>query len=230
MTSASVVAVLVGCGESEPADNPREVTVVGNGEVRGAPDVLNAQVGVQVTAADVSGALNAANERAKAVIDAVKGAGVPAEDVQTSQVNVEPEYATPGRDGGPRTVTGYRAGNFVRITVRELSKASQVIDTAVRAGGDAARLNGVNFALDDDSKLLADARERAFNDAKARAEQYARLSGLGLKNVLTISEAGPGSNEPLAKNQRDSAPMAAVPLEPGQETVRFTVTVKWELG
>ncbi len=75
---------------------------------------------------------------------------------------------------------------------------------------------------------MRDARARAFNDAKNRAEQYARLSGLRLGEVISIWEV-PATPTPVPLPR---APTAAtdVPLEPGQQTVNVSVTAIWELG
>ncbi|MGH9205370.1 MAG: SIMPL domain-containing protein, partial [Acidimicrobiales bacterium] len=57
-----------------------------------------------------------------------------------------------------------------------------------------------------------------------RAEQYARLSGLRLGKVISISEtSGPAPTPPARAMPTD------VPLEPGQQTVNFSVTAVWEL-
>ncbi|MCM6777414.1 SIMPL domain-containing protein [Nocardia sp. CDC159] len=219
-------AVLVsGCGHSDSgSDSAREVTVVGNGQVRGAPDILNADLGVAVTAGDVSTAVDTANSRAKAVTDAVIGAGAKREDVQTADVSVQPQY------GPDQKVTGYNATNSLHIVVRELPKASAILAAAVQAGGNETRVQGVSFALDDNSKLLADARARAFADAKARAEQYAVLAGLKLREVKTVSESASGGAPPPPGPRYNQAPMSDVPLEPGMQTVTFNVTVTWTLG
>jgi uncharacterized protein YggE len=98
----------------------------------------------------------------------------------------------------------------------------------ISTGGDATRISSVSYSIADDSQLVKDARARAFNDAKARADQYAQLSGLRLGRVLSISEAsGPaplGGGPPASPRA-----MAAVPLEPGQQTVSFSLTAVWEL-
>jgi uncharacterized protein len=97
----------------------------------------------------------------------------------------------------------------------------------VDTGGDATRIKSVSYSIADDSQLVKDARTRAFNDAKSRAEQYAQLSGLRLGTVLTISEAtAPTSGGAPAPR----AMPTAVPLEPGQQTVSFSVTAVWELN
>ena len=77
---------------------PREVTVVGSGQVRGAPDILNADIGIEVVAPDVSGAVSESNDKARQMIDAIVAAGVAPEDVQTSDLSVQPQYDA---SGGP---------------------------------------------------------------------------------------------------------------------------------
>ena len=218
---AGATLLLSGCGSSD-SGTAREVTVVGTGQVRGAPDTLNADVGVEVTAPDVSTAIDQANDKAKAVTDAMVTAGATRQDIQTTDVSVQPQY------GPDRNVSGYTATNTVHVVVRDLPKASAILSAAVQAGGNATRIRGVSFALDDNSKLLADARAGAFADAKARADQYAALSGLKLRDVKTVNETRSGeSTSPQAKAQ---FAMPDVPLEPGQQTVTFTVTVTWNMS
>jgi uncharacterized protein len=226
--SAALTAPLAACGSS--GDASKEVTVVGSGQVRGAPDILTAGVGVEVVAADVSGAVTQVNEKARQMIDAMVAAGVAAEDVRTSDLSVQPQYDSNGGPYGGGAVTGYRATNSVQIIVRDLDKASGVLDAGIAAGGNAARLNTVSFDIDDDSQLLADARARAFEDAKSRAQQYADLSDTSLKNVITITEAhstGRGQNMDMRSAQ--DAPLADIALAPGTQQVSFEVTVTWAL-
>ncbi|WP_067704350.1 SIMPL domain-containing protein [Nocardia jejuensis] len=221
--AAGVALVLTGCGSSD-SDGDRTVTVSGTGKVQGAPDVLNADLSAEATANDVSTAVSTANDKAKAITDAMVAAGAKKEDVRTSDVSLQPSY---GPDG--QNITGYRATNSVHVAVRDLPKASAVLDAAVKAGGNETRISSVSFGLEDNTKLLSDARARAFDDAKARAQQYADLAGLKLKTVRTISEGGSGGNTPM---YRDAAPAPAsgFSLEPGQQTVTFDVNVVWDLG
>lgn len=221
--TAALTVSLTACGSSE--GTTKEVTVVGTGEVRGAPDILTAGIGVEVVAPDVSGAVSQSNEKARAMIDAMVAAGVATEDVQTSDLSIQPQYNGNPYDGG--SVTGYRATNSVRIIVRDLDTASGVLDAGIAAGGNAARLNTVAFDIDDDSVLLADARARAFADAKTRAEQYADLSGTSLSNVVTITEA-PGTTGGPTMRAPDAS-MSDMVIAPGTQQVSFEVTVTWAL-
>ena len=77
--------------------------------------------------------------------------------------------------------------------------------------------------------MSRDARARAFEDARDRAQQYAELSGLSLGDVVSISEAS-GSTPPPPMPMPRGAMAESVPLSPGEQTVGFTVTAVWELG
>lgn len=233
VAAGAAVLGLAGCdatsgpGANAPTD-ARQVTVVGSGEVQGAPDTLTASVAMEAIAPDVTGAMNQSGQRQQAVIDALVDAGIAREDINTTQVSLQPQFGTDGNTvNNGNTIVGYRASNAIDVKIRDLSAASQALALIVSTGGDATRINSVNYSIEDDSQLIRDARARAFADAKNRAEQYAQLSGLDLGKVISISES-PGGSPPPTPMPRGEAAMA-VPLEPGTQTVGFSVTVVWEL-
>ena len=226
--AAAVLAAtaLSGC-DSKPAQpvaaNARQVTVVGSGEVQGAPDTVTADVGIEVVAPDVTTAMNQASDRQRAVIDALAGRGLDTKDISTTTVSVQPQY------GDNQAITGYRANNSIAVKIHQLDAAPGALATVVNVGGNTTRINSVTYSIDDDSTLVRDARARAFADAQNRAGQYAELSGLALGKIISISEA-PGSDRPRPMPAPQGAMAADVPLQPGQQTVGFSVTAVWELN
>jgi uncharacterized protein len=206
-----------------PKQDRRQVMVVGSGKVQGTPDTLTIGASIEASASDVSAAMNQSSDRTNAVIDAlVNNAKVDRKDISTTTVNLQPQYGTDSS-----TITGYRATNSISVKIRNAASASQTLALIVSTGGNSTRINSVNYSIDDDSQLVKDARARAYNDAKARADQYAQLSGLKLGKVIAITEAGASSPPPSPPVP--SAAVEAVPLEPGEQTVGFSVTVIWEL-
>jgi uncharacterized protein YggE len=167
--------------------------------------------------------MNQTNDRQQAVVNALVAAGLDRKNIGTTNVTLQPEYSRP-ESSGTATITGYRATNSIEVKIHPTDTASRLLAVIVGTGGDATRLGSVSYSIADDSQLVKDARARAFQDAKNRADQYAQLSGLRLGKVLSISEAT--GNTPST-----AAPKAAAPvtLEPGQQTVHFSVTAVWEL-
>ena len=230
-----VVAGLAACDASSKAgpssviptadSATRQVTVVGTGEVQGRPDTLSAQVSIEATAPDATAAMNQTSDKMQAVVNALVNSGIDRNDIATTNVTLQPQYG----GGDTPSIIAYQASNSVTVKIRALNNASQTLALIGTAGGDATRINSVSYAIDDDSQLVKDARTRAFDDAKDRAEQYAQLAGLTLGDVISISEsAGATPPTPLPAPMPRAA-MEAVPLEPGQQTVSFSVTVIWEL-
>ena len=228
---AGLLAASLSACDSSPAssvagpDGPvaRQVTVVGAGKVQGAPDTVTVNAAIESIAADATAAMNQTNERMTAVIDAVANQGIDRKDINTTEVTLSPQY------GDNSVITGYRASNSIAVKIRSIDAASPTITAIQTTGGNATRINSVSFSIEDDSQMVKDARARAFNDARDRAEQYAQLSGLSLGDVISISEVDSGSTPPPTPMPRFEAMQAAAPLEPGQQTVGFSVTVIWEL-
>ncbi|GAT11505.1 SIMPL domain-containing protein [Mycolicibacterium novocastrense] len=226
------VALLAGCDATaapvltnDDDHTQRQVTVVGSGEVLGAPDTLTINAGMDVVAADAAAALNQTSQLQRGVIDALVDSGIDRKEINTSEVSVQPQYG-----GGDNTIDGYRATNTIDVKVRALNTAPQVFGIIAGRGGNATRINNVTLAIEDDSQLVREARARAFNDAKSRAEQYALLAELDLGKVISISEV-PASSPPTPypTPRGPAAEMAAVPIEPGQQAVGFNVTMVYEL-
>jgi uncharacterized protein YggE len=205
------------------ADQLREsVVVTGTGEVFGEPDMITANFAVETVASTVGEALTRAGTAATRMRDTLVRAGLTGADLRTSHAGIS------SRTGDDGAITGYAVSQGLTATIRKLPRAGALISDAIAAGGDAARLNGVSFGIQDTTALLAEARRKAFADARGKAELYAREARRPLGRVLTLSETAPGYS---ASGERDSMAAAdvAVPIEPGRQRLAATVTVEWAL-
>ncbi|HLB29443.1 MAG TPA: SIMPL domain-containing protein [Dehalococcoidia bacterium] len=168
------------------ADSPSQgIMVGGQGVVSAPPDVAVLTLGASARAATVSDASAQVADAMNRLLNSLKGNGVQEKDIQTVQFSVheEREYRN-----GQSILVGFRATHTVRAKVREVAKAGRIIDDAVRAVGDLLQLQGIAFAIDDPTALRAQAREKAMAEARAKAEQLARLAGVTLGRPLSISE------------------------------------------
>jgi uncharacterized protein YggE len=227
----AAAAFAKGAPAADPSSSAGDtgITVSGVGRVLGTPDTMRLSLGVSVTDSDVSSALDKANKSIARVTSALKGKGVKSEDVQTSGLSVGQDY---DNNGKPKD---YRVDEQMSVVLRDLSKAGSAISAAVAAGGNDVRVNGLSVDLADTSALITKAREDAFNDAKAKAEQYAKLSGRSLGKVTSVSEQVSTEPTPLAYAAQDAAGSASkalsdVPVSAGQTPVGVTITVVWSLS
>lgn len=207
----------------------RTIRQTGTGQAFATPDTVVAQVGVQVRADDVATAFTGAGEAARAVVAAVRAAGVAPADVATADLTLQAVETGPWED---RRLEGYAAGESLTVTVRDTAAAAAVLQAAATAAGDAARISSVTFAVSDGAAPAARAREAAFADAKARAEQYARLSGNALGAVLSITDEAAAAPRPeiMFAARTSGAPSGGPALEAGEQAITARVTVEWELA
>ncbi|MGH7424971.1 MAG: SIMPL domain-containing protein [Candidatus Methylomirabilales bacterium] len=209
-------------------EEPPGITVRGVGHATGRPDVLVVQIGVEAQERKAAEALAKANERAAALIELLKERGVADKDLQTDHLSIYPVYD----DRGER-ISGYRVSNMLTAKLRDLKVAGSIIDAAAASAGDSARIQGVRFAFDDDSALLARARADAVARAKAQAEQMAKVAGVNLGSLRSITELG--AQPPVfplvaQRGADDFGSSVPVPIEPGEQEMTVELTLVYGIA
>jgi hypothetical protein len=225
-----IPAVSPGLALQEEAadDSPRRtVNVAGTGQISAQPDVAVVTLGVQTEAEEAATALTENSQQMQALVDVLKDAGLAAEDIQTQVVRLYPRYEEKPGDESQRELVGYTATNVVEVRLRDLEAVGSILDGAAQAGGN--RIEGIRFEVSDPATYLDQAREAAWNDARHKAEQLADLAGAELGEVLTISESGRGP-QPIVERPMAVEAAAAVPIEPGSQTIEVDLQVTWLLG
>ena len=209
-------------------DTPRTLSITGHGEVSLTPDIAYIYVGVHTENENAGDAVAENNDNAQGVIDALKGSGVKAEDISTTNFSL---YASQqyDRNGNP-TDLAYVVDNTVFITVRNLDQLGDLLGTAIDAGANS--VNGISFDVSDKESVLSDAREQAVNNARAQAEELAGLAGVELGDVLSLNMYG-GIPSPIygGKGGGGYAVDAAlsVPITPGQFVITTDVSIVYEI-
>ena len=209
-----------------PAAN-KVITVVGRGEAKGKPDQARVNVGVDIFEAEVSQAVEKNEATIQAIMEALSSLGIAQEDIQTSNYSLyaEQKYGDQGAEG----ISGYRVSNQVSVTIRDIERVSEVLEAVIKAG--ANNIYGVEFTVSDPGTLEAEARELAMENARARAEELARLGGVNLGEIVVISEvinqATPFYSYGMGGGAE--APAAAPSIAPGRISVQTQVQVTFAL-
>lgn len=202
----------------------RTVSVSGSGVVFAPPDMAVVRLGVQNEEISAAQTLSINNKKMAALFAELKKADISEADIQTQSVSLQPRYE---RVKNVRRLLGYTATNVVEVKVRALDNLGEVLDAAIKAGGNT--IEDLQFQISNPSKLLDKAREAAMNDALKKAEQLASLAGARLGQVFTINESSHIPTPIMRRSMAMAEVQAAVPVQAGSQSVSVNVQVVWLL-
>jgi uncharacterized protein YggE len=208
------------------------LTVSGDGEARVSPDEATVRLGVLAQGKTARDAQEQVSRTANAILAAVRKLGVPAEQIQTQDLNLNPMYAqNPQGEQREPQIVGYQANNVVAIRLTKVEQAGPVIDAGLAAG--ANRLDGVEFGLRDDRAARGEAMTSAVAEARGKAQALAHALDVRLVRILEVAEGGVQvMPQPLFKGRMAMEAMAAsdTAVSAGQVGVNASVTVRWEIA
>ncbi len=205
------------------------LNVSAQAEASRVPDVATISAGVVTQAADGNAAMRQNAEQMAKVTAAIKAAGIADKDVQTSGINLNPQYRY--AENQPPVITGYQASNTVSLKVRDVTKLGKVLDALAAQG--ANQINGPTFEIDEPEPVYDEARLAALKKAQARAETYAKALGLRVRRIVSVSEGNGGGFHPMpmvaAMSMRGKAEMDTS-VSPGETKLSVNLDVVFELG
>ncbi len=204
------------------------LAITAHAETTRVPDVATISTGVVTQAADANAAMRANATQMDKVMAAIKDAGIAERDIQTSGVNLNPQYNY--SEGQAPSITGYQASNTVSLKVRDIGKLGKVLDALVGSG--ANQVNGPSFEVDQPEAAYDEARRAALDKAQARAAMYAKTLGLRVRRIVSISEGAgfqPPRPMPVMAMARGKAESDTA-VSPGETALGADLDVVFELG
>jgi uncharacterized protein len=215
------------------------ITVTGSGEVTAVPDTAHFSASISEDAKTVKAAQDAAAVKNNAVIDFLKKNGVDAKDIK-SDYSMNPKYEWKQEvcrggycPGGTNTLTGYTVMHTVMVKVRDTEKAGELLSGVGALG--VTSVSGVDFKIDDEDALQAQARKEAIDDARAKAEQLAKDLGVSVVRIVGFNENGSGYPAPMYSVRSEMAMdmkagnAVAAQIEPGQNKIQSSVSISYEI-
>jgi len=209
---------------------PPRIMVMGEGEATVAPDLAILSLAVMKEAATAQEAMAANTKAMTDVIAALKGMGIAERDLQTSSIQINPRYNYTNKPDGSQeaVLAAYQVSNTLTIRVREIARAGEVIDTAVKLGVNQG--GSIMFSNDDPAATITEARKKAVADAMAKAKTLTEAAGVGLGRILEMSELSYSQAPiPIEAKAYAAAPADAVPVQAGENAYRIQVNVTFEL-
>ena len=202
--------------------------VSATGEVTRVPDIAIISAGVQTLQPTATAAIEENAARMERVRTALKRAGIEDRDIQTSSINLNPEYQYD--QNRPPRLTGYRATNTVNVKFRDLKRTGAILDALVAEG--ANQINGPSLTIDKPESALDEARTKAIANGRARADLYARALGMRVVRLISVSEGG-GYNVPppmpMVAMMAERGAAADSKFDPGTQQLQVNVTLSFEL-
>ena len=197
----------------------RTVTVSGSSTLRLKPDRASFSVGAETGAQSVSEAFKRNTAKLNAVVGALKERGVASQEIQTSNFSIS------SRVEKGKKAPGFRVSNLVTVTREDPASISELLQAAVAAG--ANQVEGLRFFVGDPGKSQPRGLEMAFQNARAKAEKLASLSGRALGEVVCVTDQSVGVlSEGFVAHRYDAG---ALNIEAGTEALNFNVSVVFEL-
>ncbi len=218
-------------------DATRSIQVSGTAVINVVPDRASIQLGVQsngFTTKEVEEMNTAAIQQ---IIKAVRASGVDGKDIATDWYIIEPVYD----NYDSLRIKGYRINNIVAITLRDVSKTSQVIGAALVAG--ANQVINVDFYTSELRKYRDQARDMAMKAAQEKAQALAVAAGAETGCVLAINEnsssyyngwwygRGQNINQWTQNTVQNISPSSGAGSNSGEEPISLgTISVKAEIN
>ena len=237
----ALVAVLAGCGgkASEAtgsatlltgAGAANTVTVNGDATVTSAPDEAVIVLTVENDAATAPAAMDATSAQSNQLLAKLKSVSIEDSAIQTSSVTLYP-VRTYDPTTGKETLTGYRAQNSVKVTLKDAPTVAKVLAAGVETG--VTQVSGPDWRLREDSQAVNEALKQAVAHARAKADTLAAAAGASIGEVISISEGSVQVPVPIyslsAGAATDSAKVAEPAVSSGTLDVTATVTITYSL-
>lgn len=205
------------------------ITVSGYGESYSAPDIATFSFSVVSEKSTVAAAQEDATKKANDTLAYLKSAGIDDKDIQTSGYSVNPQY---DYTNNRQVLRGYEARQTTTVKVRDITKAGEIL--AGVGGKGATELSSLQFTFDDPNQGQLEARGKAIEDAKAKADALAKQLGVSVVRVVSFNESVGGNYPPIMYGRGAATSQAldaksAPEISPGQNKVSDTVSITYEI-
>jgi uncharacterized protein len=210
-----------------PAIAGTRLEVSATGEATRVPDVAIISAGVVTRQPTATAAIQENSAQMERVLAALKRAGIEDRDVQTSSINLNPEYRY--QENRAPQLVGYTASNQVSIRFRDIGNTGKILDALVAQG--ANQINGPTLTIDKPEAAVDEARLKALANGRARADVYARALGKRVARIVSISESG-GSHPvppPMPMMMEARAQGADTKIVPGEQKLQVNLSIVFDL-
>lgn len=215
-----------GGGGSASSELLNIVRVNGVGKVIAEPDVAVLTVGVEIQGETSKKAQADNNVQSQKIIAALKSFAISEDDIKTQWYNISPNYDYRGEEG--RKLLGYSANHSLNVTIRDLTKVSEILDKVTDSG--ATNVGNVKYTLENREASYDEARIKAAQSARAKAEKLAKVFGFEVGALVQVEEFINDSFMPMADRAIGSGGGASMnTIQPGDVEIQLTLNAMFAI-
>ena len=216
---------------------PPTISVSGEGEVLAVPDVAQFSFTVTAEAPEANAAQSESAERVNAIIDYLTEQGIEARDIKTERYDLNPRWRYEDRvcpagsycPPGERVQDGFSVSQRISVKVRDTDLAGTLLAGVGERG--ATNISRLEFTVDDQEALRAEARAAAIADAREKAQALAADLGVSLLQLQGYHEEQGGYFSPRMMAMDEAAGLGGgtapeLPVGEEETTVRVNLTYR----
>ena len=220
--------------ESQPLPS---ISVTGKGEVMAVSDIATLSINISKDGSTTKEAQSALNDLVTKTLAYLKSKNIEDKDVKSEYRGINPKYSntqiyciTYPCPQGDSKITGYTASQSITVKIRDVDSANDVRTGLANIG--ITNINGPTFSIDDEDTYTTQARSKAIDDARAKAEILAHDLHVRLGKIVSFSENGGGYPMMYAAKDMAVSNMAGAPapeLPKGENKITSNVTITYEI-
>ncbi len=181
----------------------KTISVTGKGERLVVPNIASLTYEVSKESDTVAKAQTYVTEKSNDILAYLKSVGIEDRDIKTVNYSIYPRYdydntpcySSVCPSSGKRVFAGYTVTNSVEVKIRDIAKAGDVLSELGKRS--VTNLNGLNFIVENEDAVRAEARRLAIADAKEKAQVLAKDLGVRIVRISSFSESGYGYYPPV---------------------------------
>ncbi|MCE5221675.1 MAG: SIMPL domain-containing protein [Clostridium sp.] len=191
-----------------------KLKVFGKGTVSVKPDAAEVVLGVVTENTQLEVAQEENAKAIQQVINSIEEIGVLPKYIQTQNYNIRPNY---DYINGRQVFRNYEVSNNLKVLIRNINSAGEIIDTAVKNG--ANTVSDISFVISDQTKYYYEALRLSTIDAQNKASVMANKLNVKLNIIpIQINEQDKGTIAPLGIMTLKQV-SNATPIEAGENTI-----------
>jgi uncharacterized protein YggE len=219
------------------------IQVSGTGDAFAVPDIADINFSISNDAKTMDAAQKLTTDTANKALAYLKSQGIADADIKTTDYSANPKYEwhnapqlclnnQPCPPGGQNVQVGFTVSESMDVKVRKTDQAGAIVTGLGSAG--VTNISGPNFTVDNEDTVKAQARSKAIDDAKAKADELAKELGVKLVRIVNFSENSGGNPYPIYAMDAKvmsvgAAAPAPAPLQTGQNKYTSDVTITYEI-